>query len=314
MLNPAKPACGLVLITEETGNGMTSWRVGKTAKEEDLNETCCVRPEKIQLEGLRKELVYRVEKKDVKLCVSIRLDEGSEFLDFRLETEWTMLGNREQGIPQLRFLLPCGYEPEKYRYAIPYGILDRPPLAQDVPAIGLGCALPKGGGRALCMLSDSKYGFRGDREGLSLNLLRGSYDPDPYPEIGHHIIRIAVGVCNPARENLALLAERYIHPVITRSCALRPRSEEAERSLFHIEGGILSAIKMAEEGEGLIVRVYNPAGEKRSMSLSMPGRKIEAYRCDFLEKPLESVVAENSEAMEYTMGAGEVVSFRIIYG
>lgn len=313
LLHPERPACGFLLITEETGNGMTSWRVGKTAREEDLNETCCVQPEKLQTQGLRKELIYRIEKKDLKLRVSIRLDEGSTFLDFCLDAEWTLLGSREQGIPQLRFLLPCGYEAEKYRYAIPYGFADRLPLAQDVPAIGLGCALPKGGGPALCMLSDSKYGFRGDRTGLSLNLLRGSYDPDPYPEIGHHIIRMAVGGCDPSRENLALLEKRYIHPVITRSCASAPRREEAGRSLLRIEGGILSAVKAAQSGEGLIVRVYNPAAEEKRLTLSMPGRKFEAYRCDFLEEQAEPVPVSDGDGMEYRMRAGEVASFRMIY-
>ena len=311
-ITSAKPACGFTLITEETGNYMTSWRVGKTAAKVDLNENYCVRPVMQKTDGLRKEIGYEITVGDTKIGVTIRLAEGSEFLDYRVETIWTMLGNEQKGVPQLRFLLPCGYEPEKYRYTIPYGVIDRMPLAQDVPAIGLGCALPKEGDSALCMISDSKYGFRGDKEGLSLNLIRGSYDPDPYPEIGKHIIRIAVGICDVGEENLARLAEEYFHPVIVRSCAGQPDfGEAAYRSLFRIEGAVLSSIKMAEDEDGFIVRVYNPSKEEKTMQLWLPGRKVAAYHCDFLENNLE-LISTTEEKMEYVLGCGEVCSFRVM--
>ncbi len=305
------PACGLELVTEETGNGMTSWRVGRTAACEDLNKICSVRPMKLQTEGLRKELAYEIAREGLKVRAEIHLDQGSEFLEYRLDVEWMLRGNMEQGVPQLRFQLPCGYEVEKYRYAIPYGIIDRAPLDQDVPAVGLGCALGKGKS-ALCLLADSKYGFRGTKEGLFLNLLRGSYEPDPYPELGAHTIRIAVGACDPDRESLALLAERFIHPVIVRSCGTKIRKTEASKELFHVEGAVLSAIKAAEDGNGLIVRVYDPSGDACTMKLSLPGRKIEAYQCDILENVIEPVPVARKEVLEYTLQGYEVLTLRIV--
>ncbi len=312
VITSAKPACGLTLITEETSNGMSAWRVGKTANILDLNESCYVKPGKIQTEGLRKELEYEIIRENLKIHVKIRLDKDSEFLDYRLETVWTMLGSEKTGVPQLRFQVPCGYEVAKYRYTIPYAVLERPPLAQDVPAIGLGCAMPRSGGSALYMMSDCKYGFRGDHEGLSLNLIRGSYYPDPYPDIGEHIIRIAVGACEPEEDNLALMAERYIHPIIVRSCAARPRKESASKSLFGLEGAVLSAVKEAEDGNGFIVRVYNPFGKEKTMRLYLPGRKVEAYLCDFLENDKKPVVVENEKNVIYTLDSYEVVSLRVI--
>lgn len=312
LLTPSKPACGLKLIKEEVSQGMTSWRVGKTANIMDLNEVCMVLPGKICTSGLRKELEYDMAMENLKIHVNICLDEGSELLDFRFKVDWNLLGNRTEGVPQLRFMVPCGYEVENYRYAIPFGMIERPPLAQDVPAVGLGCAMPKEQGSALLMMSDCKYGFRGDEEGLSLNLIRGSYDPDPIPEVGTHLIRVAVGACDVEEENLALMEERYLHPVIVRSCGVRPSETDAYRSLFSLKGAVLSAIKGAEDGNGLIVRVYNPSGEEKAMSLSLPGRKIKAALCDFLENNLESVSIEDGEKIKFTMGRYEVASFRVL--
>lgn len=312
LITAAKPACGLQLITEETSAGMTAWRVGKTAKVEELNETCCIRPGKIQTEGRRKNLEYEMERTGLKVHVNIRLDEGSEFLDYHLRIEWMMLGNNKEGVPQLRFCAPISYELQNYRYTIPYGVIERPALAQDVPTTGLGCAVPRDGDSALCLLCDSKYGFRGDNEGLSVNLIRSSYEPDPYPEVGTHMIHIAVGACDAEKYNLALLREQFVHPVITRSCASGPRAEDACKSLIRLEGGILSSVKEAEDGHGCIVRVYNPTEEACAMKLWLPGTKYMVYRCDFIEHNQELISMQNGDFVEYTLSGNEICSFRLI--
>lgn len=242
--------------------------------------------------------------------LSAALEKAREY--YHLRTEWTMLGNGQQGVPQLRFAVPLGYEPETYRYAIPYGMIDRTPLAQDVPATGLGCAMPKNGDSALCLMCDTKYGFRGDREGLSVNLIRSSYEPDPYPEVGTHMIHIAVGACDTDKHNLALLREQFIHPIITRTCASGPRTEEASKSLIGLDGGILSSVKEAEDGNGWIVRVYNPSEKESAMKLWFTDTKCKVYCCDFLENDLELLSVKDGEIVEYMLNGNEICSFRMI--
>lgn len=310
-LSPHKPALGLVLLREDTSEGMTAWREGRTVETVDLNDTCFIRFKAIQTQGMQKKLEYEIRGDHLKVDAAIVLNEGSETLDCSLKTVWTMLGEREKGVPQLRFQVPCGYEVEKYRYRIPYGILERQPLAQDVPSIGLGCAVPAAGGSALYMISNCKYGFRGDRDGMSLNLIRASCDPDPYPEIGEHNVRIAVGICEPEAYDLTMIAERFLHPVIVRSCAAKPEKDQACKSLFAVEGAVLSAIKEAENGNGFILRVFNPSEETGTVKIALPGRKLEAYQCDLLEHDLEPISSE-AGILEYTLGGYEVGSFRLI--
>jgi len=184
-------------------------------------------------------------------------------------------------------------------------------LAQDVPAIGLGCALPKDGGSGLYLVCDTKYGFRGDKEGLSLNLIRASYDPDPYPEIGRHVIHMAVGACDTDKNTLAMIAEKYFHPVIIRSCTGEPK-EEVCKSIFRVEGGILTAAKIAYDENGFILRVYNPSTESTVLKVWMPGRKITVFHCDFLENDLEAVAVSEDDVAEYQLGGGEICSLRLI--
>ena len=243
--------------------------------------------------------------------MQIVLHEGSEFLEYKLEVEWFWIGTEKTGVPQLRFCVPCGYEATGYRYTIPYGVIDRPPLAQDVPAIGLGCAVPEGEEAALCLLSDCKYGFRGDSTGLSLNLLRSSYEPDPHPELGSHTVRIAVGACDPSPEVLARLAERYIHPVIIRSCPGKPVETLAKNSLLHLDGAVLSSVKPAEDGNGFIVRGYNPADEQKEVKLSFARKRMIVWKCDFLENNVELLAEDQTEAVSYSLHSGGVCTFRV---
>ena len=213
LITPDKPACGLVLATEDAGNDeMTSWRVGSMMSCVDLNQA--------------------------------------------------------QNVPK------------SYKYTVPFGVVERKPLAQDVPATGLGCAVPDNGTSALYLVCNTKYGFRGDRDGLSLNLIRSSFDPDPYPEVGEHRIHLAVGVCEPEESTLAKISAKSNHPVITRTFA---GSLQQNKNLIRVEGGIVSAVKNAEDGNGFIIRVFNPTKEDKQIRVEIPGKRIRTQLCDFLE-------------------------------
>lgn len=312
MLDKQQPACGFQFLTEEVTNVMTSWRVGKTAQAVELNKSCPVIPTGVCLEGLRKWLSYKLPFEQSELHVKVYLDEGSELLCFRIRVVWKEFGDESKGVPQLRFALPCGFEREKYRYTIPFGVIDREALAQDVPATGLGCAVPADGAAGLVLMSDCKYGFRGDAGGLSLNLIRSSYDPDPYPEAGEHMINLAVAVSETEQTALTLLLEQYLHPAIAYSCGGQVKAGAGQQSFLQVEGGVLSAVKSAENGNGFIVRVYNPSTETRTVKICLPGRKVYAYLCGFTEQIKEQMDVKEDATILHSMTAGSVCSFRIV--
>lgn len=312
---PEKPSCWFSLINEDSNagmDGMAAWRVGRTTSSVDLNQTCSVKKEKLQTQGLHQELIYTVDTGDIVITTVVSLDEGMECLNFSLAVTWKVFGSQKDGIPQLRFMVPCGYEVEKYRYTVPFGVIDRIPMRQDVPAVGIGCAIPKENGSSLYLTSDCKYGFRGDEDGLSLNLLRGFFSPDPYPEIGEHVIRMAVGICESEEEELAQIAERFVHPVQVRSCKNILDAISGDQSFLGIEGGVLSAIKEAEDGRGFVIRVYNPSPKVKELKISMPNHHFEVCACDFLEHDLHEVHKIEENVYVYEMRENEVCSFRLI--
>lgn len=66
------------------------------------------------------------------------------------------------------------------------------------------CAVPEQGAETVALLSDCKYGYRGADNTLYADLIRGSYDPDPYPEYGVHHMSLAVAACAGAAAGSSL--------------------------------------------------------------------------------------------------------------
>jgi len=68
---------------------------------------------------------------------------------------------------------------------VPYGVLDRQP-GREVPAQKWVAA------SGLAVFNRGKYGHSLEKNALRLSLLRSSYDPDPFPDLGHHEIQWAI--------------------------------------------------------------------------------------------------------------------------
>ncbi len=291
------PAANFRLIQENLVHGMTSWRVGDCMKADVLNSTQNVRVHDIHTGGLRKWIRYDLPFGErSKLSVTVRLDEGSRMLDFDVTVDFHEISVDRPFIPQLNFHMPVGYEVGSYRYDVPFGTIDRPAIAHDVPANSFAVALPadQDDRAALMLISDSKYGFRGDHDSLALDLIRASLDPDPYPEYGIHHIRLGVGIVEPSdNQNLFSAASAFVHaPAL---CSARPGKGTLPVSgrLFAVEGDVhISAVKTSEDRDGLTVRFADANGHGSPVRLTF-GRPLSAvFASDLGEYTLTPVEFE----------------------
>lgn len=293
------PACSFRLIRENTVHGMTSWRVGDYMTVENLNETCNVRVYDINLGGIRKWIRYDLPFGErSKLSVSVYLDEGSATLDFDTTIDFHEIGKPNEFIPQVNFMLPAGYATEAYRYDVPFGTLDRPAIEHDVPANSFAAAINKQGEdkTALMLLSDTKYGFRGAQNAISLDLVRGSYDPDPYPEYGVHHIRIGVAVVDDvANDTLYRTAAAYIHPVAACSARGGKGNLPLVDRLLQVEGDVrISAVKTPEDFDGLVVRLSDLNGQGAAFKLTFAKAVTAAYVADLNENVVSELKVEDT--------------------
>ncbi len=294
------------LIHENTVHGMTSWRVGDAMLTENLNETKDVTVSQIDLSGIRKSISYTLKfGKRSTLKVTVSLDDGSKMLDFNVGVDFHEVCENET-IPQLNFIAPLSYGVSAYRYDVPFGTIDRGDINHDVPANTYAAALSENGENApaVMVVTDTKYGFRGTGNSVAVTLIRASRDPDPYPEYGNHNIRIGIGIVDtPTSYNLNEAASKFVHPIAVCSARAGKGTLPLSGQLVKVDGNVfVSAVKTAEDGSGIIVRLSDISGKGGDVTLSFCKAASSAFETDLNEnvtgelKADGNVVTANVEA------------------
>ncbi len=286
------PSAFFRLITENTLQGMTSWRVGDYMKIENLHETQNVSIERIDLGGVRQSVCFRFAfATRSALCVELSLDENSRFLQYDVTVDFHEIG-KANDIPQLNFALPFAYRASLCRYDVPFGTIERAPRNYDVPASSFAVPLCEDEtGASLMLISDSKYGFRFTEDMLALALIRASNDPDPYPEYGVHHLRIGIGVCPKPTTDASLyrMADAFLH---TRPfCAATMQKQEGTLPLCHqflrVSDNVrITALKTAEDGNGYVVRFFAPAESDADWTIEAASPIRAARLTDINENPV----------------------------
>ena len=135
--------------------------------------------------------------------------------------------------------------------------------------------------RGLSLLNDCKYGLRAKNGQISLNLLRSTIFPDPEADLGEHEFTYALyphaGICGAET-----VAQSYFlnQPPIVTSGTLPSRSM-AQTSQPNV---VVETIKAAEDGRGIIVRLYEATGRSVTTALRTGFPYASVVECDLEEK------------------------------
>ncbi len=286
------------LIHENRVHGMTSWRVGDKMLVENLNQTKDVIVNKIDLGAMRKSITYSLSFGErSNMSVTVSLDNGSKMLDYNVSVDFHEVG-KATSMPQLNFITPVSYGVSAYRYDVPFGTLDRKDINHDVPANSYAAAISDKGENspAVMLVTDTKYGFRGTENSLAVTLIRASVDPDPYPEYGKHNIRIGVGIIDtPTTYNLNKEAAKFVHPIAVCSARAGKGTLPTSGQLVKINGDVfVSAVKTAENGDGIIVRLSDISGKGGDVTLDFCKAVKSAYETDLNENVTAELKADGN--------------------
>ena len=90
-----------------------------------------------------------------------------------------------------------------------------------------------------------------------------------------------------------------------------PANLPPAHSFFAVEGpAILETLKPAEDGDGLILRLYEPYGGRGRVRVRVTGRLGTVNECNHVEEPLADVVAEAS-SFGFAITPYQVRTFRV---
>jgi alpha-mannosidase len=160
------------------------------------------------------------------------------------------------------------------------------------------CDLNASDGSGVCVVNDSKYGFAVEGSSLRATLIRSSYDPDPLPEIGEHTMRFGIrphgAAWTPTDDVKAGVA--FNQPLRVVGTNVHTGSLPPASSWLGVEQAnvVLAAVKRAEDGNGVVLRVYETDGRDTECTIAVNKAfgVSSAVEVDLLEQPLAKNTAQ----------------------
>lgn len=303
------PACTLELIQENQIFAMTSWRVGPYMSQTNLNRNHNVRFTGMTQNDAFSRFTFEVRFEHSVAQTTVTLKKGSPVLEYDFCIDWNELPVKKVNTPQLRFAMPVSYKTNgKCVYDIPYGEIERPQIAHDVPALSY-MGIDGDTSHILGIVTDTKYGFRCDKDTGSVTLLRSADHPDPYSDRGIHHIKI--GVACTEKSALKEISDRFNHPLCFTSATCHKGDLPAQGSTLSISGNVIvSCFKNAEDNTGAVIRLYNATDAEQSTMLSLIQEISDATLTDSNENPIRSLSHEKN-AVCIDVPAYEVVTIKL---
>jgi alpha-mannosidase len=221
----------------------------------------------------------------------VRLAPGARRLEFRCRVDW------RESHRMLKVAFPLAVHARTATYEMQFGVVERPThfstpadLARyevcghrfaDVSEHGFGVSL----------LSDCKYGWSCHGSVLRLSLLRAPTSPDPEADRGEHAFAYAVVPHRGGWREAGIVHEARDFDVPVRTA----RTGGVAGSFLAVDdpGLVLDAVKLAEDSDALVVRLYEAHGGRGTARIAVGLPFAGARRCTLLEDPGEELAVED---------------------
>jgi alpha-mannosidase len=224
-----------------------------------------------------------------------RLLAGSRRLEIETQLDW-----RERQV-LLRALFPVGVYSHEAIFETMYGALRRPThrnTSWDASRFEVGahrfCDLSEPG-YGVALLNDGKYGHSAKRNVLGISLLRSPLYPDPLADEGEHRFNYSLFPHPGDWTEAGVPSEAFSlnSPlVVTANGGARP-----EYGFVEGVGLALGSLKRAEDGRGVILRLYEPHGARGPAALRFAPGVERAERVNLLEEPEGAIEVRGREVM-----------------
>ena len=212
---------------------------------------------------------------------TVRLDAHARRLEFHATIEWA---ERHR---LLKVVFAVAVRSAAATYEMQFGVHERPThvntagdLARfEVPGHRFADLSEHGFGVAL--LTDSTYGYSTRGSEMRLSLLRGPTDPDPQADLGRHELSYAVMPHVGSWQQAAVVAEarRFSEPM---HWVEHDGAGDAFAAV-DVPDLVLYTIKLAEEGDALILRLYEAHGGRGTARIALGVPVRGARRATLLE-------------------------------
>ncbi len=170
-------------------------------------------------------------------------------------------------------------------------------------------------GYGVALLNDGKYGHGTEGSTLTLTLLKSATDPNPEADQGaHHFTYSLLPHTGDFRE-AGVIAESYAlnQPLYEKEIGKQSGEMPATYSLVSVDkpNAVITAVKKAENDNGMIVRMYDSFDCRSTVTLSVPKNVKKAFLCDLMENELGELTVKNGK-VRVPMSNFEIVTVKLL--
>ena len=237
---------------------------------------------------------------------------GSHTLDIRTHVDWH---EREK---VLRAAFPLNVRSRYAAFHVAHGVMERPAFANDPfqTAMFECCAhlwadLSESD-FGVSLLNNCKYGHAVRGNELSVTLMRGPVCPDPTGDIGEQdfIYSVYPHAGDWSASDVGDLARALNEPPVA---LWLPDGAFGGGSFMSVDAKntVIDAVKQAQNGEGVIVRVNETEKKRCRVTLRLPFMPAKAWECNLMEENERSVPVSGN-TLRFDIKPFEVKTFRFI--
>jgi alpha-mannosidase len=234
-------------------------------------------------------------------------------IDFETRVNWN------EAHKLLKVAFPVEVHSPKATYEIQYGHLERPThynTSWDMARFEV-CAQKWADlserDYGVALLNDCKYGHDIFGNTLRLSLLRAPSAPDPKADLGKHQFTYSLLPHSGDISTGKVIEEAYAVNVPLRTVVMPQQKGQlpASGSFFSIDrpGVVIEVVKNAEDGSGVIVRMYEAYGTRGKFSLTTSLPFTKASEMDLLERETRFVALKNGK-VSLTIKPFEIITLK----
>jgi alpha-mannosidase len=303
----------LLQVSYELPHDMSAWIIGAISRTENL-----IRGAEVELtESGPVRASFKVVQKHGKSRITQRISllKGIPRVDFETVIDWREVSDDQTEAPMLKVSFTPILGDSKATFEIPFGYVERVADGTETPA--LRWVDVSDGEYGMSLLNDSKYGFDVKGNTVRMTLVRTSYSPDPKPDQRVHKIRYSVFPHKGGWKEALTFRKGYElnHPLEAVMVTKPSRSEGTEpetASFIKVKPNnvVVSCVKLAEESDDFVVRIYDASGEGAKAEILFGFYIKEAYEADLTEKKI-AVLKTQGNKMNLSLRPFDIRTVRI---
>ena len=302
----------LLQILLEDSNGMSARTLGQIkGKQSLLDESELV---KIDVGPAKVTLQFDHRYGRSIFTQELTLYDAVPRIDIKLAADWRESWVKDKTTPMLKIAFPTNLKNPKATFEIPYGSIERPRNGAEV--VGQKWADLSDPDYGVSILNDCKYGFDASGSTLRMSLIRSPHKPDPQSDIGMHEMTFSIYPHKGDWRAAGTVQRGYElnQPLV----ALVTKGHEGwlptAKSFLSVSAPnlVVTALKQAEDGDGLIVRLYETTGEPSQGKIRTPLPCASWVETDLMENPIGQTRPITNGEFPISAGKYEIKTYKLL--